>query len=103
MSIKDYISKVREKPEPKRQTLLMVWSSGLTLFIALIWFINFNFLAYNQNLEEAEILAQVEKAAEAGQTEIITKEEKSNWLEFIKRNTAAVVEGFKVLTGQMEK
>lgn len=103
MSIQTYIAKVKEKPEPKRKTLLFVWSGGLTFIIALVWFININYVAYNRSVEEAELLAKAEEAVKAGQTEVIVKEEDGKWWELVKTNVAAVGEGFKVLTGQMEE
>jgi len=103
MSIQTYIAKVKEKPEPKRKTLLVVWSGGLTFIIALMWFVNINYVAYNRSVEEAELLAKAEEAVKAGQTEVTVKEEDGKWWELVKTNVAAVGEGFKVLTGQMEE
>lgn len=105
--IKNYIIKVKEKPEPKRKTLLFLWSSGLTLLIALVWFVNFNYVLYNKNLEEAELLAKAEESLKTGQTEVVENKQASShdalWLNFFKNNVAAVAEGFKVLTGQMSE
>lgn len=102
-TIKNYIERVKEKSEPERKTLLLLWSGGLTFVVALLWFVNINFVAYNRELEEAELLAKAERAVKMGQVETIVKEEERDWLKFVKTNVAAVVEGFKVLTGQMEE
>ncbi|HPB60383.1 MAG TPA: hypothetical protein PLY95_01235 [Candidatus Paceibacterota bacterium] len=103
MSIKNYIANVKEKPEAKRKTLLLVWSGGLTFLVALVWFVNINYVAYNRSLEEAEILAKAEAAAKTGQVEVVAQKEEGRWWELIKTNVAAVGEGFKVLTGQMDE
>lgn len=103
MSIQTYIAKVKEKPEPKRKALLFLWSGGLTFLVALLWFVNINYVSYNRSVEEAEILAKAEEAVKSGQTEVVAKEEDKDWWQFVRVNLAAVGEGFKVLTGQMEE
>lgn len=105
-AIKNYISKVREKPESKRKALLLTWSGGLTLVIALVWFVNFNYVLYNKSVEEAELVAKTEALLERGEAveKPLEKETASfAWFDFVKNNLAAVGEGFKVLTGQMDE
>ena len=62
MSLFDYLEKVRQKPEPERRRLLMVWTVSVTLFIILLWL--GNIFLFMPRADSVAIVGQQERFSE---------------------------------------
>ncbi len=62
MSVFDYLEKVRQKSEPERRRLLVVWTFSLTVFIVGLWLINL--YLFMPRADNDAVLAQKERFGE---------------------------------------
>jgi uncharacterized membrane protein YqiK len=118
MSVKDYIEKVKAKPEEEKKRIVFMWTIIIVLVIFLVWAISFSLSVANNQADqaqiqaEAEVLAKKQALAEQALIEssstitlpVVTGESWGVSLNrFINNGISAVSEGFWTVGGWLHK
>ncbi len=65
MSVKEYIEKVKAKPEDEKRRTVFMWTIIIVIVIALVWAMSFAISVANDQADQAQIQAEAEAAAKA--------------------------------------
>ncbi len=101
MSIRDYIEKIKTKPEDEKKRAVFIWTTIIISLIFLIWVVTFSLSVANNQADLTQLQAEAEVSAKA---QLITVSSTSPRLEsnsiiarfgqFISAGAGAINEGF---------
>lgn len=101
MSIRDYIEKIKIKPENEKKQIVFIWTIAIVSLIFLIWLITFSLSVANNQADLKQLQIEAEASAKA---RLITESSTSpvqindswsaNLSQFIVSGASAINEGF---------